>query len=198
MEWPLGRAEVDLFFSEEGLVVIAPLPNDHFRIVATVNETPASEPSQEEFQRILDQRGPKDANCRILDVVWSSRFHVSHRVSSSLHKGPFLLAGDAAHVHSPAGGQGMNTGIQDAMSLAAALESAVRDEEFGALDKWEQERLKVARSVVAFTDRMTRVATLSSPLLKAIRNTAIGFAGHVPHVQHALAEKLAELDRRAR
>jgi 2-polyprenyl-6-methoxyphenol hydroxylase-like FAD-dependent oxidoreductase len=142
-------------------------------------------------------RGPKDANCRIQEVAWSSRFHVSHKVASSLKKGPYLLAGDAAHVHSPAGGQGMNTGIQDAVSLAAALDSVMRGEDLAALDKWEQERLKVARSVVAFTDRMTRVATLSSPLLKAIRNTAIAFAGHVPYVQHAIAEKLAELDLKA-
>lgn len=192
MDWPLGREEVNLFFSEQGLVVVAPLPGGHFRIVATVDGDGASEPGIKEFQNILEGRGPEGDAARIRRLVWSSRFHISHRVANALREGNVLLAGDAAHVHSPAGGQGMNTGIQDAVSLAAAL----FDGSEGALAEWEKERLGVARSVVKFTDRMTRAATASSPLVKRLRDMAIEIVGHIPAARQALAENLAELERR--
>jgi 2-polyprenyl-6-methoxyphenol hydroxylase-like FAD-dependent oxidoreductase len=60
-------------------------------------------------------------------VVWSSQFRIHHRVAQSPRKGRILLCGDAAHVHSPAGGQGMNIGIQDSVSLAQALTNTLKD-----------------------------------------------------------------------
>jgi len=72
-------------------------------------------------QALLDACGPERARAIVQEVVWGSRFRVHHRVVDTSRAGRILLAGDAAHVHSPAGGQGMNTGIQDAMVLAEAL-----------------------------------------------------------------------------
>jgi len=69
----------------------------------------------------VDRRGPRSAAGRVVDVAWASRFNVNHRVASSPRRGQSLLCGDAAHVRSPAGGQGMNTWIQEAVSLARAL-----------------------------------------------------------------------------
>jgi len=91
-------------------VVVAPLPDDHFRIVATVDDAPEL-PSADFIQAVLDRRGPTTNPGRIRDVVWGSRARIHHRVAQSPRKGRILLCGDAAHVHSPAGGQGMNTGI---------------------------------------------------------------------------------------
>jgi 2-polyprenyl-6-methoxyphenol hydroxylase-like FAD-dependent oxidoreductase len=193
MDWPLDRDEVSLFFSERGLVVVAPLPGNHFRIVATMQNAPAT-PSIPDFQQILNERGPESATAPIRRMVWSSRFHIHHRVAKFLRKGNVLLAGDAAHVHSPAGGQGMNTGIQDAVSLGGALHRVLKDGDEGVLEEWQEERLKIARSVVSLTDRMTKMATASSPIVKRLRNAVIGIVGHVPFAEHALAEKLAELD----
>jgi 2-polyprenyl-6-methoxyphenol hydroxylase-like FAD-dependent oxidoreductase len=193
MDWPLARDEVSLFFSPEGLVVVAPLPLDRYRIVATVDEAPEN-PSVAYMQALLDVRGPRSQPARIRDNVWSSRFRVHHRVAESPRKGRVLLCGDAAHVHSPAGGQGMNTGIQDAMSLAAALEEVLRGADDAVLDAWASSRHGVAAEVVAFTDRMTRVATLGSPAARSVRNAVIRTAGHLPFLTHALARKLAELD----
>ena len=120
MDWPLSRDEVSLFFSPDGLVVVAALPDGRFRIVATAAVAPEA-PGLEFVQSLLDKRGPIHSPGRIQQVVWSSRFRIHHRVSDSPRKGRVLLCGDAAHVHSPAGGQGMNTGIQDSLSLADVL-----------------------------------------------------------------------------
>ncbi len=195
MDWPLSREEVTLFYSPKGLVVVAPLPNGRFRIVATVDDAPEV-PSLEFMQAVLDARGPSTNPGRIHDVTWSSRFHIHHRVAQTLRKGRVLLCGDAAHVHSPAGGQGMNTGIQDSISLAEALTSTLQDGDEGRLDAWATQRHKVASDVVTLTDRMTRVATMKSPTGQALRNIAVAFAGHLPPVRAAVARTLAELDAR--
>lgn len=168
MDWPLGRDEVSLFFSEQGLVVVAPLPAGHFRIVATV-EHASDTPSLADFATILKERGPEDETVRIQELVWSSRFRVSHRVATSFRRGNILRAGDAAHVHSPAGGQGMNTGIQDAVSLADTLAKVLRGDVESSLEEWEGKRRKRAEGVVKLTDRMTRAATTSSPMMKLLR-----------------------------
>jgi 2-polyprenyl-6-methoxyphenol hydroxylase-like FAD-dependent oxidoreductase len=195
MDWPLSREEVTLFYSPKGLVVVAPLPNERFRIVATVDEAPEV-PSLAFMQAVLDARGPTTNPGRLHDVAWSSRFHIHHRVAQTPRKGRVLLCGDAAHVHSPAGGQGMNTGIQDSVSLAEALTSTLRDGDEARLDAWAAQRHKVASDVVTLTDRMTRVATMKSPTGQALRNIAVAFAGHLPPVRAAVARTLAELGAR--
>lgn len=194
MDWPIDREEVTLFFSESGFMVVAPMPGNrfHFRVVATVKAPPHT-PTIEDFQHILGERGPQDGTVAIRRLLWSSPFHLHHRMAKVMRKGRTILAGDAAHVHSPAGGQGMNTGIQDAIALAGALHSAVRSGDDSALDGWQRKRLEIDHSVVNLTDRMTRMATLSSPALQALRNTAIGIIGHVPAARHIIAERLAEL-----
>lgn len=193
MDWPFGPKEIDLFFSGDGLVVVAPLPAGRFRVVATVDHPRDAEPTVEDFQKILNERGPGNPPGRITKLHWASRFHISHRVAQSLRKGRVIVAGDAAHVHSPAGGQGMNTGIQDAVSLAEALAVAIDTDQDQALQVWEKDRLQVARDVVGFTDRLTRMATVSAPVLKGLRNVVIQFIGHIPYAERALAKDLAEL-----
>ena len=193
MDWPLDREEVSLFFSGKGLVVVAPLPNNHFRVVATLQQAPPSL-SIGDFQKILEERGPENAVIKIHRMVWASRFHLEHRVAEVLRKGRILLAGDAAHVHSPAGGQGMNTGIQDAISLASALREVIQQGNDAALNTWQEKRLAIAHSVVAMTDRMTRIATASSSGVKLFRNAVISIIGQIPFAQHAIAARLSELD----
>ncbi len=120
MKWPLRADEVMLFFSPDGLVVVAPLPGGQYRIVATLDDAPAR-PGITDVQHLLDTRGPQTERARIEEIVWSSRFRIHHRVADRYRNSRELLAGDAAHVHSPAGGQGMNTGIQDAIMLGEVL-----------------------------------------------------------------------------
>jgi 2-polyprenyl-6-methoxyphenol hydroxylase-like FAD-dependent oxidoreductase len=195
MDWPLSREEVTLFYSPEGLVVVAPLPDDHFRIVATMDDAPEF-PSADFMQSVLDERGPSSNPGHIRSIVWSSRFHIHHRLAQSPRKGRILLCGDAAHVHSPAGGQGMNIGIQDSISLAQVLPKTVENGDDARLDAWASERHRVATDVVALADRMTRLATMKSRSGQALRNIAVAFAGHLPPVRTALANTLAELNAR--
>ncbi|MDD5037406.1 MAG: FAD-dependent monooxygenase, partial [Methylococcaceae bacterium] len=123
-----------------------------------------------------------------------SHFRVHHRVADRYRAGHILIAGDAAHVHSPAGGQGMNTGIQDAFALGHALASVISGQaNESLLDGYERQRRPVALRVVGFTDRMTRVATLRGHWPRALRNLAIGMVGRVPAVRKQLAFELAEL-----
>ena len=103
------------------------------------------------------------------EVLWGSRFRVHHRVADVYRAGRVLLAGDAAHVHSPAGGQGMNAGILDAMRLADALVTALAGDDPAALDAYGAERRPVAQQVVALADRLTRLATVR-PGLRGLRN----------------------------
>jgi 2-polyprenyl-6-methoxyphenol hydroxylase-like FAD-dependent oxidoreductase len=168
MDWPLPREEVTLFYSPEGFMVVAPLPDDRYRIVAMADDVP-KEPSLAYVQELLDARGPKENPGRIRQSVWSSHFRVHHRLAASPRKGRVLLCGDAAHVHSPAGGQGMNTGIQDAVALAGVLADVLHGGDGARLDEWAAERHRVAKAVVRLTDRMTRVASLHSPSLRKLR-----------------------------
>jgi len=91
------------------------------------------------------------------------------------------------------GGQGMNTGIQDAMSLGGAIASALSAGNQEALDEWELMRRRVAKRVVSMTDRMTRAATINSRTGQAIRNAVVQLVGHVPAARKALAMTLSEL-----
>ena len=127
-------------------------------------------------------------------MIWGSPFRVHHRLAGTYRRGRLFLAGDAAHVHSPAGGQGMNTGIQDAMTLASVLAAAVGDPADSVdLDAYEATRRPVASQVIIMTDRLTRAANTRNPLLRPMRNLAFTLAGHIPAVTRRLAMNLSEL-----
>lgn len=197
MSWPTPRSEVSLHLSPEGVTVVAPLPDaaqERYRVVATVDEAP-EHPTRDDIQTLLDARGPA-GEVRVDEVLWSSRFRVHHRVADHYRAGRVLLAGDAAHVHSPAGGQGMNTGIQDAALLARLLAKVVAGGPDALLDEYETVRRPIALDVVAFTDRMTRMATLQSAPARTARNTALRLLTGIPAVRGKLAYQLAELANR--
>ncbi|MCT7657536.1 FAD-dependent oxidoreductase [Mycobacterium deserti] len=185
--------EVILFWAKAGLTVVAPLPADVYRIVAPVADAP-QEPSAAFVQQILDDRVGAGA-LTITEVLWGSRFRIHHRVADSYRSGRLLLAGDAAHVHSPAGGQGMNLGIQDAVVLGEALAAVLAGAPETLLDDYSAARRPIAREVVEMTDRLTKLATLPRAA-RPIRNAAISLAGRVPAVRRALAWRLSGLQHR--
>jgi 2-polyprenyl-6-methoxyphenol hydroxylase-like FAD-dependent oxidoreductase len=193
MAWPLPRGEVQLFLSPDGLAVVAPLPDERWRVVATVRDG-AEPPTRTDLQELLERRGPRRHRARVEEVLWASEFRIAHRIADRFRLGRAFLAGDAAHVHSPAGGQGMNTGLQDAVNLAWKLALAVRGEGGEELlDSYELERRPVAARVVRQTDRLTRMATTRSPLTQHARNVALLAAGRVPAVRRRIARDLSQL-----
>jgi 2-polyprenyl-6-methoxyphenol hydroxylase-like FAD-dependent oxidoreductase len=196
MDWPLGQSEVSLCFSPAGLVVVAPLPDGSFRIVATMDDAPET-PSIEHIQKLLDDRGPVSAPARIESIGWSSRFRVHHRLASSYRDGRILLMGDAAHVHSPAGGQGMNTGLVDAIVLGEALTAVVQDgAPLSVLDDYAQARRPAASEVLALASRLTRVATVRPVFLRLMRNIVLRLLNRLPRFKNKMALQLSGLSRR--
>lgn len=186
--------EVILYFSPAGLVVVAPIPDGMFRIVATVDEAP-HDPDTTFVQKLLDKRGPQAHPVVVEDVVWGSRFRVHHRIADTFRHGRVLLAGDAGHVHSPAGGQGMNLGIEDAVTAATTLSRVLAGESDSLLDDYAETRRRTAGAVVSIASRLTDLATASARV-RPLRNTAMALAGRAPAVRNLLAWRLSGLDRR--
>ncbi len=166
------------------------MSGERHRVVAQLADAPSA-PTAADVQRIIDTRGPIGGGI-VREVLWGSRFKVNHRLATSFRSGPFLLAGDAAHVHSPAGGQGMNLGLRDAVALSDALEQALagRDAD-AALDHYANIQRAAAQRVLKMTDRLTRVATMRGKFARRLRNRALHTLGLVPGVRHKLARTLA-------
>jgi len=110
----------------------------------------------------------------VKEIRWFSTYHVHHRVADHFRQGRVFLLGDAAHVHSPVGGQGMNTGIGDAVNLAWKLAAVLGDAATPALlDSYEPERIAFARRLVATTDRLFQLITRDSTPAAAIRTRVV-------------------------
>ena len=186
----LSADEVILYFSGAGMMVLAPLPGEVFRIVAPVESAPPI-PDVAFVQHLLDTRGPKARRAKVLDVIWGSRFHVHHRIANTYRDRRVLLAGDAAHVHSPAGGQGMNAGIQDAKFLADAIHAALASGP-SALEAYEATRRPVAQKIIALADGLTRMATAPRGL-RTLRNLVLSLLSKIPAFRRKLAMNISGL-----
>jgi 2-polyprenyl-6-methoxyphenol hydroxylase-like FAD-dependent oxidoreductase len=127
----------------------------------------------------LDEEDARERMLRTYGVTydrarWFATYRVHHRVAAAFRDGPFFLAGDAAHVHSPVGGQGMNTGLQDAHNLAFKLADVLRGARRDSwLDRYEAERRPVARKLVATTDRLFNAITSTRLPARALRRILI-------------------------
>ncbi|WP_431681636.1 FAD-dependent monooxygenase [Kitasatospora sp. KL5] len=155
--------------SPKGALVVVALPDGVYRFFSSL--PPGREVGVAMMQEIVDERGPQGV--RIGEPVWQSVFRVHARHAGDFRLGRVFLAGDAAHVHSPAGGQGLNTGLQDAHNLAWKLAAVVRGEAPAALlDSYGPERSAVARRVVRDTDIQTRAWLVDGPAEVLLRDAA--------------------------
>jgi 2-polyprenyl-6-methoxyphenol hydroxylase-like FAD-dependent oxidoreductase len=164
----LPRGEVAVYFSPDGQLVSVPFPDGSFKIVANVTQSPP-EPDAAFVQQLLDARGPQAQRPVVQDVIWGSRFRIHHAVAERYNMGRIVLVGDAAHDNSPLGGQGMNTGIGDAVALAGALDEALASDSTRPLEAYGARRRRVARQVVLLTNSLTRLA-LMQRRLRTLRN----------------------------
>ncbi|MDT0306692.1 FAD-dependent monooxygenase [Streptomyces sp. DSM 44917] len=170
-ELPVDQA---LYYqSPAGALVIVALPDNVFRFFCSL--PPGESVSMEKMQRVVDERGPRGV--RLKDPVWESVFRVHARHANDFQLGRVFIAGDAAHVHSPAGGQGLNTGLQDAHNLAWKLAAVIRGEApSDLLLSYGPERSAVAKRVVRDTDIQTRAWMVKRPGEVVVRNAAFQLA----------------------
>ena len=172
LQWPLTADAAHLMLLRDGLVPAIPLPEPGcWRLIDTTGAPHANEEEAivNRFRELLSQTGYRQLE--LPSARWTSAFRIHRRIVNHLRVGRCFLAGDAAHIHSPVGGQGMNLGMQDAQNLAWKLALVVRGiASERLLDSYEPERLTLAQRTLRGTDRATRLVTLRHPLLNAIRN----------------------------
>jgi len=167
-----GELHVDL--DEADFLGVFPLAGQgNARLIGTVRDERADRADTLTFKDISD-RAINHLKVEVKQVNWFSTYHVHHRVTQHFRKGRAFLIGDAAHIHSPAGGQGMNTGIGDAINLAWKL-AAVLAGRAGdnLLDSYEAERIGFARRLVATTDRVFSFATAEGWIAKIVRTRIV-------------------------
>jgi 2-polyprenyl-6-methoxyphenol hydroxylase-like FAD-dependent oxidoreductase len=186
--------EARIAFSPDGVTVIGRLPSGRHRVIATLMAGPEvpRHPDRAYLDRLLATR--RIGTATAAEPVWSSRFRIGHQLAESFQRGRLFLCGDAAHVHSPAAGQGMNTGIADAFDLADRL-GRERHGEPGAIDGYGQARRAAAQEVIGFTDRLTRAALLQQPVARTIRNAAVRVVTRIPAVRGFLVSLVSGIQR---
>jgi 2-polyprenyl-6-methoxyphenol hydroxylase-like FAD-dependent oxidoreductase len=139
-----------------GWLALCPLPGtDSFQLQAQIGPEEPDVPSLDRFQQIVDER-TGGLGLRLNSATWMSLYRANVRMVDRYRAGRVFLAGDAAHVHSPAGGQGMNTGIQDALNLGWKLANVVGGARDTLLDSYEEERLPVAAWMLGVTTKLHR------------------------------------------
>ncbi|ADD40462.1 FAD-dependent oxidoreductase [Stackebrandtia nassauensis] len=164
--------------AREGFVFIAPFGDGWYRIVArhSRDTTPDDVPVDFEDLRSL-VRHVFGTDFGMTEPRWTSRFHSDERQAPRYRVGRVFLAGDAAHVHSPAGGQGMNTGLQDAANLGWKLAAAVRGHApEGLLDSYETERHPIGAAVLKGSGALLRLVQLRNGLVRAVRDAVMRLA----------------------
>jgi 2-polyprenyl-6-methoxyphenol hydroxylase-like FAD-dependent oxidoreductase len=194
IETDLPTDEVHAFFTPEGPVAVLPLPlGRHYLILPllkSVTEEDRTAVSLEEVTSLLTDRGL--SNVRMIEPIWLTKFRIHRRIAGSLRVGRIFLCGDAAHIHSPAGGQGMNLGIQDAFNLAWKLVLVQRGVGKPVLlDSYHPERHPIAEAVLSATDLATKAITLRNPVAQTLRNQIATFLSSFDVVQHRLTESVA-------
>jgi 2-polyprenyl-6-methoxyphenol hydroxylase-like FAD-dependent oxidoreductase len=171
---------------------LAPFGDGWYRVIAWDKHHPLPDDAPVDFDELrATMRRALGTDFGMHDPRWTSRFHSDERQVPQYRSGRVFLAGDAAHVHSPAGGQGMNTGLQDAANLSWKLAAAVGGwAPPGLLDSYQQERHAVGRLVLRLSGGLLRVATTPPALLPAVRALA-GTALHIPPLAHRAAGLLS-------
>jgi 2-polyprenyl-6-methoxyphenol hydroxylase-like FAD-dependent oxidoreductase len=195
--WPLHELAIHLHAA--GVLALFPIAaapgGGRYRVIADVGglDMARRDPPLEEVQALLDQRGPGGMVASA--PIWLAGFVINERKVAKYRDGRVFLAGDAAHIHSPAGGQGMNTGMQDAINLAWKLALVCRGEaaEEPLLDSYSTERSEIGRQVLANAGRLTQMAMLKGALLQGLRNHMAALLFGLPPVRRAMNNVLAEL-----
>jgi 2-polyprenyl-6-methoxyphenol hydroxylase-like FAD-dependent oxidoreductase len=179
-----------------GFVFIAPFGDGWHRVIAWNRRNQPPESAPVDFEEIRDTtRRILGTDLGMHDPRWISRFHSDERQVPRYRDRRVFLAGDAAHIHSPAGGMGMNTGLQDAMNLGWKLTAEIKGwAPEGLLDTYHDERHPVGRRVLRTSGVILRGALMRSRVLGAIRDAALGFASRTGPISRRMAGAVSGID----
>src|SRR5580692_4606261 len=188
-EGPAVDGELHVDLDEADFLAVFPLAGTgRARLIGTVRDERADHAETLKFTDVSD-RAINHLKVEIANVNWFSTYHVHHRVSDHFRSGRAFLLGDAAHIHSPAGGQGMNTGIGDAINLAWKLAAVLHGRaDASLLDSYEPERIAFARRLVATTDQAFTAVTSPGATARLMRL-------HIVPILFPLITKLSSLRR---
>lgn len=179
----------------KALLAAFPLPGaDLWRLMAPAPADPGADFGQTEIIEFLASRLASEAGGTVHAPVWTSTFRIQRRLADTYRRGRVLLAGEAAHIHSPFGGQGMNTGIADAENLAWKLALVIdgrADERL--LDAYEAERRPIANDVVGTTSDLTEMVLGHGRAARLLRDRVAIPLVNQPWLQRLIAEKSSQL-----
>mgnify|MGYP000845568286 CR=1 FL=1 len=192
----LDHKNIYLWWRRGGTIALFPFEEETWRIFAIRENGCAADvpPTLDELQSHADRYGPP--GMRLRDPSWLSAFRINERVAARYRARRCFLAGDAAHVHSPAGGQGMNTGIQDAVNLGWKLAHALQGigDANLLLDSYEPERRAIARDVVSAAEQKLHLAFSSGAATRILKDIAVSIFGNLSIVQKRLQIELSETE----
>jgi 2-polyprenyl-6-methoxyphenol hydroxylase-like FAD-dependent oxidoreductase len=178
------KNELSIHVHHGDLVFMGRLSDRVVRVIVALHEQQGKRDQQEltieELQQAVERVGVK---AKIHSAEWMTPFHVTDRQAKHYRIGNVFLAGDASHIHSPVGGQGMNTGIQDVANLAWKLAAVARGADDALLDSYEEERGEVGQALLRFTQRGLKLATTSNPVIEKLRDTFAPIVVLLPSVQ---------------
>lgn len=187
LEGALDREDAHYFVTPAGVLVLIALPDGEVRVSGAID--PGEQLSIEAVQRLIDRRGP--GKLRFLEPSMLSTFTAPHRIAASLRAGRCFLAGDAAHVHSPAGGQGLSLGMQDVRNLVWKLAGVIHGRLSPAiLASYDSERRAAAQQVVKAIHGLTR-QTLFPPMALRARNAVLHLLHRAGRLQGILLPSLS-------
>jgi 2-polyprenyl-6-methoxyphenol hydroxylase-like FAD-dependent oxidoreductase len=192
---PDAPPEVQVYWHANGILAMFPITGDRYRLIVDLGPqgSHAGDPTLEEMQKLLDERGP--GGLRAHDPFWLAAFHINERKVRDYRAGRVFLAGDAAHIHSPAGGQGMNTGMQDAINLAWKLALVYHGTcaPEPLLGSYSSERSAVGEQVVKGAGYATQLAMLRGAAVQSIRRHVLHFLLGFAPVQEKVAAAITEI-----
>jgi len=196
IEPPLQRDHFHVFAYTPSVLAAFPLPAERWRVfvpqVAGRGVAERQAPTIAEIERLVTDRAP--IGIRIADPTLLASFRCYRRHTKIMRSGRILVAGDAAHIHSPAGGQGMNTGIHDAFNLGWKLALVAQDKSRSdLLDTYQAERVPIAESVLALTHTLVRTFTMPSPRKRWLRDRLLPAAVALPGAERRYINRLAQI-----
>jgi len=196
IESPLRNDHFHVFAYTPAVLAAFPLPANRWRVfVPQVPSRAVAErepPTLEEIERLVAERGP--AGMRISDPTLLAAFRCYRRHTKVVRSGRVLVAGDAAHIHSPAGGQGMNTGLHDSFNLGWKLAMVAQGQSCpDLLDSYQAERVPIAEGVLALTHGLVRTFTMTSPRKRWLRDRLLPAAMAIPAAERGYINRLAQV-----